>query len=412
MNGIVYILDTEHRLGKIVFEDGRESKPMYFPVNYESGDLADAEFVNSDPEKPLIKLSAVSPLVHYGSLLVPKPGASPSPFIIVNYPLPMGLVKYRLPEVDFPIDHKHRNVRFKISKDAQGGLLATHVEQTDDNESHRCSPPIYGLLHEEQSLLTEAYVSEIITSNTGIHSGQISRIVTMNRGLSDEYQFGFVSTDAIPNIFFNLKVFKQQHQDIQPTVGMTVYFCMVESEKGYRITRFISENHVPPARYSVIIKTAAKQYTVDKELFVRFYQREPNPGDIVHGLIAKNTFNFADPKQHIVRALYLRPDLIDKTQGIQSGKIMNYDNKTGIGRIRTQSGAVLQFDYRVYDRCLGGYPLRSKAVLFQEASGKAADSREVISFLTYDRIDCGKLHSNTYLLLFFPSCISHWGTVK
>jgi len=399
MNGIVYILDTEYRVGKIVFEDGRESKPMCFPINYESGDLADTEFVNGDPEKPLIKLSAVSPLVHYGSLLVPKPGASPSPFIIVNYPLPIGLVKYRLPEVDFPIDHKHRNVCFRINKDAQGGLLATHVKQTDDNESHRCSPPLYGLLHEEQSHLSEAYVSEIKTSNTGIHSGQISRIVTMNRGLSDEYQFGFVSTDEIPNIFFNLRVFKLQHHDIQPTEGMSVYFCMVESEKGFRITRFISENHVPPARQSVIKKTAGKQYTVDKELFVRFYQREPNPGDIVHGFIAKNAFSFADSKQHIVRALYLRPDIIDKAQGIQSGKIINYDSQSGIGMIKTHNGTVLRFDYRIYDRCLGGYPLRSKAVLFQEASDKAADSREVISFLSYDCIDCGELHSNSYSLI-------------
>ncbi|MDX9978276.1 MAG: hypothetical protein RBS16_09645, partial [Candidatus Cloacimonadales bacterium] len=233
MIGKLLILETEKNIGKILFEDGRESSTRVFPSTYESGDRIFVKFLDDDPEKKILDMHVENEERYFGSALIPT-NERRYRSIIVNYPVLYGLVEYKPSDLSFEITGKSSNVSFNIRKNQNGGLRAINVQRANKSDYYKCISPDFGMLKRNTFKVRTGFVKKALTlySNYEFYEGKISKI-------NPKTQKPYLSelTTSCGKVFrFPLWLFSSTYQR-EPNLGDSV-ICAID-EKNEIIKDFV-----------------------------------------------------------------------------------------------------------------------------------------------------------------------------
>lgn len=289
MTGKIYITDRDQNIGKIILDNGKETKVMRFPASYESGDIAHVEFVANDPDKPLINLSAESPVLYYGSLMLPKTGEMPKPSLIVSYPVPLGLLFFQINKVKFPIDYHHRMVSFKVTKDKNGRLMAVEVAQAAKHDQYKCCNAVYGTITSGVQRAQEGYIAEVHdqAEDLNIINGVVDRFVT-HRYDGAAVETGYIKVGQKgAEAYFRLDLYKQQFGK-SPAIGERVFFSTTHDFYAQsRVLRFYksSQPMLPIDKQRIVAIFGGRSYEIHMNNYMRVAKTTPKAGNIIWGYV-------------------------------------------------------------------------------------------------------------------------------
>ena len=331
MTGTIYIINQERNIGKIVFKDGRESKLMTFPSTFESGDIAIVGFVNNDPDEQLISLSAESPIVHYGSLLLPKIGEKPKPSVLVFYPLPLGLIYYEPQSIKFPVNYGNRVVSFRIRKDRRGLLKAYDIQTVESEFRYKCTRPSYGTIKSTNITAQEGYITAIndVSKSNTISHGIIDRFSTIKAN-RESVDIGYVKIVSEGHeAYFRIDLFQSFFKN-KPVIGEEVFFS---SKKGFYSSNIITQFHHSASKAELLsnqtidVMLDKKIYRISMEHYMNVYKKSPQAGDIVWAYKVEDTIRLvrhADESRTSYRFIH-DPDSRYKTPiNVQEDKFIDF----------------------------------------------------------------------------------------
>lgn len=292
MTGKIYITDRDQNLGKIVLDNGKECRIMKFPASYESGDIAHVEFVAKDPEKAIISLSAESPILHYGLLLLPRKGEEPKPSLIVRYPVPLGLVYYPVHQVKFPIDKDHGKVSFRIVKNKNGVLTASNVSPANPEDLYKCNMPLYGVIKSKAVEAQEGYITAVnITLNdSNLYNGLVDRFSFLQCD-GHQVELGFIQSESNgPEAYFRVDLYLKSFGR-QPEIGERVFAETTRDfYSGLRVVRFnrSSEQVETFDNRTIEVVVSDHGFKIPMSEYLKIEQKAPEAGDIVWAFMTRN----------------------------------------------------------------------------------------------------------------------------
>ena len=136
MIGKIVILNSKDNFGKVIFEDGNESKVIKFPEHFENNDEIDISFKNNDLSGQVTKMIAHK-RDNYGVVVsIFNQGIGK---VLVTYPQLSGLVNFK----HFSPAQQGLNLRFDIQKTINS-QEAINIQVAKESEFYRCNTPTFG----------------------------------------------------------------------------------------------------------------------------------------------------------------------------------------------------------------------------------------------------------------------------
>jgi len=383
MKGKIVIINSKENIGKIIFDDGKESLLNKFPDIFESGDIVDVDFFKNDPSLKIQKLVSQGDKWLYGYIQIPHNINKPYGNLLITYPDMKGLIFYH--KNDFSNlriqsgSGFKTSVKFKIKKELNGKMKAVEISTVPVQEQYKCNIPKFGYIKSETSKVHMGFISEITKekrTDKNIISGTISRIIVKNQGQDDEYCFGFItSVDADKDIYFRGDLFKNFY-GTHPIENTQVFFKVINFNSGdISVKSFFQDSKIKlldeNEQYITIEKPEDNiKFNVYINQYKKIYNKEPEEGDIVNFIKEEdNSFQLTpqtDELNPAIKKNFFIPCQKTDNEKYMQGKIIryNYDRKFGI--IEDKNKQTYLFFLNQYEQLYGNgvIPKKGKKLLF------------------------------------------------
>lgn len=402
MKGKLLIIDSTRHYGKILLADGRESAVKSFPATYESCDIVEVKFINDDPSKDIVTMVAEAEGSFYGCLLLPSRDGKVYRSIITTYPTLIGLVSYSPNALSFAPSQKSQNVKFRISKDHNGKLSACEIKPVVEDESYRCTTPVFGRIFEQTRSISEGYVKQVVKEKeipADYAEGVISELRIKNQGLENEFVYGFIKEIESGNrIYFTSDNYKRFYGK-QPSTGDQTRFIINRSEHGYRVSRFCSEppkGILPQNLQYCIIKLGDGDYRVPLTDYLKVYDKEPSIGDIVNGISSDHSIELTADTQTALKT-HIFTLAKPRSNDVQTGFIESYNSDRGFGFVRLDSdNTTAFFHFSVYQEDLGLMPTNGNRVNVSVRTDEKTGKLKIQKFHRPVEFDCKESQYNDF----------------
>jgi len=332
MTGIIQIINEKNHTGKLLCDDGRESRIIQLPESFESGDRAVARFRNDDPQDRLIEIHVPGDNWHYGFVMI-KHGKKvyndtqveryvPVGNILPTYPAVRELLLYHQNDLNHTFLDENRNphVKFKIQKSSDGKMKAVDITEVEDKDKFKCYQPKFGKLEVRKEQTKTGIVKKIVREK-GIESipGKISHI---SRPAENGYQFGFIQRDDKPNrddnVFFNMNAFRKKFHRIASNGENVNFSISTDSQGKKRVQEFTNKSQKEILSKSkqygfVEIEGQQKRFSIQK--FEEFYNQECIEGDLVYFTEEKGEIVFKQDDSEVVEKVVMNNSFYSRNHG-------------------------------------------------------------------------------------------------
>lgn len=398
MKGKLLIIDSTRHYGKILLADGRESAVTTLPATYESGDKVEVKFINDDPSKEIISMLVEADDTYYGCLLLPSRDGKVYSSIITTYPTLIGLVAYSPNALNFSPSLDTQYVKFNIRKDHNGKLSACDIKPVVEDESYKCSTPVFGRIFEQTKSISEGYVKQVVKEKdipADYAEGVISELRIKNQGLDNEFVYGFIKeTESGNRVYFTSDNYQRFYRK-QPSTGDQAGFIINKSEHGYRVSRFCSEppkGILPQNQQYCIIKLGDGDYRIPLTDYLKFYAKEPSIGDIVNGISSDHSIELIADTQTTLKT-HRFTLAKHRYNDVQTGFIESYNSDRGFGFVRLDSdNTTAFFHFSIYQENLGLMPTSGTRVNVSVRTDEKTGKLRIQKFHRPVEFDCRKAH--------------------
>lgn len=400
MKGTIHIIDSKESIGKVLFDDGRESLVQKFPDTFEAGDKAEVKFYKNDPSEKIINILIPGEEWNYGFIKIPhrdKPFGS----ILPTYPKIRSLIFYHKNDLKFIKSDSLYGfaVKFKIKKTFNGKVSAIDITKVGKKDIHKCKTPIFGTLEVKKEKVQTGFVKTLVKIKTGSNttfSGKISAIMTKNEGEDNEHTFGFIKRDdGNSDIYFNENAFTKFYKR-KSVNGDRVNFTTRIGSKGIQLKSFCKpyQEELLPQKdqygYLEVDSKSKKKIRFSLSEYIDFYKREPEEGDLVCFYEGGNKFEFKKDENEIIEKNILKRKK-DEISNITEGTITNCLADRGFGFIKVKN-ETYTFLISTYKKTFDGKdPVKNDKVKFIT---KIADNGKTVvgKFIRLqpDQINCPK----------------------
>lgn len=283
MIGKIFIINKTTNTGKVLFENGKESCIIDFPINFENNDKIEINFRNNNIEDKPLNMIAYSEN-NYGFVM--KKFNATNGNILVTYPNMIGLVNFSNSNFS---DKDNPKIVFNIKKTIDGREDAINIKYADKSDFYKCKIPIFGRIKRTITEVKESYISNLIlkTQMENVVNGKI-KVIKEDRG------FGFIECfDGSVDVFFNYKTYIKFYNQ-KPKKGDIVNFIAHSSQKGSSVITFCNqEQYLPKEQQYGIIDN--RNFLIND--YEKILNKKPEIGDIVYYTLENEVINFKQTAQ-------------------------------------------------------------------------------------------------------------------
>ena len=324
MIGKIVILNSKDNFGKVIFEDGNESKVIKFPEHFENNDEIDISFKNNDLSGQVTKMIAHK-RDNYGVVVsIFNQGIGK---VLVTYPQLSGLVNFK----HFSPAQQGLNLRFDIQKTINS-QEAINIQVAKESEFYRCNTPTFGHIIQKNISTQESFIEDVVISRRveNLSSGYI-------KALREDKGFGFIADENGEDVFFLIGHFRKFYHR-NPINGEDVTFLPKRGIKGMQVSYFSNGENFLPKEKQYIVVDKQKISIFDYE---KVYNKEPEVGDIVY--LTKSENEITLEKEHFSKYVDIFQELVKSLENKipnYSGKITFIDDKKNYGFIKFENISV------------------------------------------------------------------------
>lgn len=351
MLGKIFIINKNSNTGKVLFEDGKESNIIDFPITFENDDKIEISFRNNNIEDKPLSMVAYSEK-NYGFVM--KKFNPNNGNILVTYPKIIGLIYFNNSNIT---DKDNPKIVFDVKKSIDGKLEAINIKNTNKSDFYKCEVPIFGKIKKTITEVKESYISNIIekTQMENIVSGKV-------KAIKEDRGFGFIECfDNSQDVYFNLKAFIKFYNK-SPKKDDIVNCKIHTSERGSSVVSFCdSEQYLPKEEQYGIID--------NKKFFIKDYEKKfnkkPQIGDIIYYTIENKKINFKETAETIEMLEFQQ--FSEKNTKYNQGKVAflkNSDN--GIFGFIKSSDKSIYFNADSFKKTYNREPKKDDLAFFEE----------------------------------------------
>ncbi len=344
MRGKVHLMSESSHLGKILLDDGRESRIIKFPDTFDTDDIVEVTFQRDDPLKPVIRMEVVGGEWYYGMVMV------------INREKPFGSILPTYPEIK-PLAFFHTNnfpksiplkygsqVKFHLRKQMDGKVSAVDIQAVSSSDRYKASIPVFGTIEKRLVRPQSGIVFQVVKSKKQHH---LTGVVKFAKENPQGSLFGFISRDdGGDDIYFFGEKFMQAYER-RPQKGDRVAFTVSEYRGRTQVGKFVDsrrEELLPPhEQYGVIqpVDESEKSHRFRLDAYRKLFQREPVEGDIVYYRMENDKIFFLQDGE-TVQERYLfhigTPAEKRSDEKLLRARIKYFDPNRKFGFVKTEEG--------------------------------------------------------------------------
>ena len=360
MKGTIHILNSCNHTGKILFEDGLESLITKFPPSFESGDIAEVKFRNTDINEKIINISIPGSEWYYGYIKIPHKDIRPFGSILVTYPKLKGLLFYHKNQLAIKVkpDMYEISVKFKIKKSQDGKEEAVQIKEVEKKDFYKCKSPVFGTLETKQEKIKTGFVQTVIRTKKS-ENQVVSGVVKFAKFNKNNELFGYIiRDDGGEDVYFNGNAYKKFYNK-KPKYNDIVNFRTCENSRGIQLEVFCEpfelqkEEYLPESQQYGFISSVDEKNKIEFMVsqYRKFYKKEPEEGDLVFFHEDGNKFSFKIDETEITEKIFLegRKEVkIKKDEGI----INTFNTERNFGFVNSGKNRFF-FHASVYQKLYG-----------------------------------------------------------
>lgn len=412
MTGIIQIINDKNHTGKLLLDDGRESRIIQLPASFESGDRAFAKFRNDDPADTLINITVLGDKWHFGFVMI-KHGKKfdkkvqqerdvPFGNILPTYPAVRELLFYHKNDLNQPFLDENRNfsVKFKIQKSYDGKVKAVDISKVAQEDKFKCYQPKFGKLEviaeQPQTGIVNKIVREKESNNI---SGKVKFTATDKNG----DPFGIIVRDDLPdlrenNLWFSPSMFSRFYSK-EPNQDDDVSFSINKTSKGVQLQEFCNpaqKEILPKNKQYGILEIDGEEKRFSIQEFNKFYKQECIEGDLVYFVEENGQLIVKRDDSEVIEKVIMKNDTIVKpteNSNVEKGKITFCQHEGVFGFIKSKTNEKIFFLQKEFQTIYDKKPMVDDLVSFIQKTtnkGVQVDKFHSISTKKKDGLTCPK----------------------
>lgn len=396
MTGIIQIINEKKHTGKLLLDDGRESRIIQLPGSFESGDRAVAEFSNDDPTDTLINITVPGDKWHFGFVMI-KHGKRRTKSGQEKF-FSMGHILPTYPNVRELIDYDQNNygvresnnrnqpIKFKIRKTQDGKVAAVEISKVEQKDEFKCYQPKFGKLEVSKEKVKTGIVKQIVKekqSNENTIGGKV-KLIAIDK---NENPYGIIVRDDLPdlrenNLWFRPSMFNRFYGK-KPNIGDDVNFSINATSRGVQLKEFSNPTQkeiLHKNQQYGIIDVNGKNTRFKLSKYKGFFNRTAEVGDIISYNHEGNKLTFKKDDSEIIEKAVMKT-----FENSESGKI-TYCHSQGYGFIKSEKCNKIFFSQNDFQKQHGKTPKKGDTVKFTTETGEKGVS--VKQF--HNNLNCAK----------------------